>query len=185
MRMYLGGEFGKHPEDVNAYAASSFYAVDRYASWKKVWQRWYERGGLVLTDRYTTSNAVHQGSKLPDEEKGPFFRWLADFEYRRLGLPEPDLVLYLDMPTDQAMTMLRQREAATHTKGDIHETDGAYLAACRQAARQAADLYGWHTIPCLDEHGRLRDIDTIHEALWQAALPLLTQEGENDGNTSF
>ena len=185
VRMYLEGEFGKHPEDVNAYAASSFYAVDRYASWKKVWQRWYERGGLVLTDRYTTSNAVHQGSKLPDEEKGPFFRWLADFEYRRLGLPEPDLVLYLDMPTDQAMTMLRQREAATHTKGDIHETDGAYLAACRQAARQAADLYGWHTIPCLDEHGRLRDIDTIHEALWQAALPLLTQEGENDGNTSF
>ena len=139
----------------------------------------------MLTDRYTTSNAVHQGSKLPDEEKGPFFRWLADFEYRRLGLPEPDLVLYLDMPTDQAMTMLLQREAATHTKGDIHETDGAYLAACRQAARQAADLYGWHTIPCLDEHGRLRDIDTIHEALWQAALPLLTQEGENDGNTSF
>ena len=94
-------------------------------------------------------------------------------------------MLYLDMPTDQAMTMLRQREAATHTKGDIHETDGAYLAACRQAARQAADLYGWHTIPCLDERGRLREIDTIHEALWQAALPLLTQEGENDGNTSF
>ena len=185
VKMYLSGAFGDKPDDVNAYAASSFYAVDRYASWKKVWQRWYERGGLVLTDRYTTSNAVHQGSKLPDEEKGPFFRWLADFEYRRLGLPEPDLVLYLDMPTDQAMTMLRQREAATHTKGDIHETDGAYLAACRQAARQAADLYGWHTIPCLDEHGRLRDIDTIHEALWQAALPLLTQEGENDGNTSF
>ena len=185
IKMYLAGQFGDKPDDVNAYAASSFYAVDRYASWKKVWQRWYERGGLVLTDRYTTSNAVHQGSKLPDEEKGPFFRWLADFEYRRLGLPEPDLVLYLDMPTDQAMTMLRQREAATHTKGDIHETDGAYLAACRRAARQAADLYGWHTIPCLDEHGRLRDIDTIHEALWQAALPLLTQEGENDGNTSF
>ena len=101
VRMYLGGEFGKHPEDVNAYAASSFYAVDRYASWKKVWQRWYERGGLVLTDRYTTSNAVHQGSKLPDEEKGPFFRWLADFEYRRLGLPEPEpraLSGYADRP---------------------------------------------------------------------------------------
>lgn len=90
------------------------------------------------------------------------------------------------MPTDQAMTMLRQREAATHTKGDIHETDGAYLAACRQAARQAAGpVRPGTTIPCLDERGRLRDIDTIHEALWQAALPLLTQEGENDGNTSF
>lgn len=185
IRMYLEGRFGKDPEDVGACAASIFYAVDRYASYMTDWGEYYRSGGVVLSDRYTTSNAVHQGSKLPDEEKGPFFRWLADFEYRRLGLPEPDLVLYLDMPTDQAMTMLRQREAATHTKGDIHETDGAYLAACRQAARQAADLYGWHTIPCLDEHGRLRDIDTIHEALWQAALPLLTQEGENDGNTSF
>ena len=185
VRMYLGGEFGQHPGDVNAYTASSFYAVDRYASWKKVWQSWYEAGGLVLTDRYTTSNAVHQGSKLPEGERGDFFRWLADFEYRRLGLPEPDLVLYLDMPTDQAMTMLRQREAATHTTGDIHETDGAYLAACRGAAREAAQVYGWHTVPCLDEQGRLRDIETIHEALWQAALPLLALKGENHGNTSL
>lgn len=166
VRMYLGGEFGKHPEDVNAYAASSFYAVDRYASWKKVWQRWYERGGLVLTDRYTTSNAVHQGSKLPDEEKGPFFRWLADFEYRRLGLPEPDLVLYLDMPTDQAMTMLRQREAATHTKGDIHEVDTGYLALCRRTALRAAEELGWKRIPCLKETGALRSPEEIQEEIW-------------------
>lgn len=173
LRMYLRGEFGQKPEDVNAYAASSFYAVDRYASWKKVWQRHYEAGGLVLADRYTTSNAVHQASKVPLGQRREFFQWLFDFEYRRLGLPEPDLVLCLDMPTDRAVAMLRQREAATHTHGDIHETDTAYLAACRQAAQEAAALYGWQTVPCLDGAGNLRSIDEIHQAIWQAAEPLL------------
>ena len=173
IRMYLGGEFGSHPADVNPYAASTFYAVDRYASWKKVWGDWYRGGGLVLSDRYTTSNAVHQASKVPPGQRREFFQWLFDFEYRRLGLPEPDLVLCLDMPTDRAVAMLRQREEATHTHGDIHETDTAYLAACRQAAQEAAALYGWQTVPCLDGAGNLRSIDEIHQAIWQAAEPLL------------
>lgn len=173
IRMYLDGEFGQKPGDVNPYAASAFYAVDRYASWKKVWQHHYEAGGLVLADRYTTSNAVHQTSKLPQGERRPFLDWLADFEYRRLGLPEPDLVLYLDLPTDKAVEMLRRREEATHTKGDIHETDTAYLAACRSAALEAAEVYGWRVIPCLDGAGGLRSIDEIHHEIWQAVRPLL------------
>lgn len=173
LRMYLNGEFGRKPGDVNAYAASSFYAVDRYASWKKVWQGYYEAGGLVLADRYTTSNAVHQSSKVPPEERLAFFQWLFDFEYGRLGLPEPDLVLYLDMPTERAVDMLRQRQRDTHTQGDIHETDSAYLATCRQAALEAAERYGWTKIPCLDQEGRLRRIDEIHQDIWQAVRPLL------------
>ena len=173
LRMYLRGEFGRRPEDVNPYAASSFYAVDRYASWKKVWQPWYTDGGLVLADRYTTSNAVHQGGKVPPDQRPAFFTWLADFEYRRLGLPEPDLVLYLDMPTPQAVALLRQREAATHTQGDIHETDSAYLALCRETARQAADRYGWRTVSCLDPAGAIRGIEEIHQEIWQAVRPLL------------
>ena len=170
---YLDGNLGRRPGDVNAYAASSFYAVDRYASWKKVWQGYYEAGGLVLADRYTTSNAVHQSSKVPPEERPAFFQWLFDFEYGRLGLPEPDLVLYLDMPTERAVDMLRQRERDTHTQGDIHETDSAYLATCRQAALEAAERYGWTKIPCLDQEGRLRRIDEIHQDIWQAVRPLL------------
>lgn len=173
IRMYLNGEFGKKPGDVNAYAASAFYAVDRYASWKKVWQDHYQGGGLVLADRYTTSNAVHQASKLPSGEREEFFRWLSDFEYHRLGLPEPDCVIYLDMPTEQSVAMLRQREEDTHTHGDIHETDDAYLAACRSAALEAAELYGWKRISCLDQDGRLKRIDAIHEEIWQAVFPLL------------
>ena len=179
IRMYLAGEFGKKPGDVNPYAASAFYAVDRYASWKKVWQDWYQSGGLVLADRYTTSNAVHQTGKLPESEQKPFLDWLREFEYEKLGLPEPDLVLLLDVPTDRSEAMLRRREAQTGTKGDIHETDSAYLAACRAAAQRAAALWGWTRIPCLDPAGRLRPVEEIHEEIWQAARPLLKRkEGE-------
>ena len=100
IRMYLGGEFGTNPSDVNAYAASAFYAVDRYASYKQDWGQWYEDGGLVLSDRYTTSNAVHQASKEQGEARSTFLKWLYEFEYGKLGLPKPDLTIYLDVPTD-------------------------------------------------------------------------------------
>ncbi|MEG1878827.1 MAG: thymidylate kinase [Pseudoflavonifractor sp.] len=166
LTMYLQGEFGAHPDDVNAYAASTFYAVDRYAAWKKVWGKYYAAGGLVLSDRYSTSNAVHQACKLPEDQWEDFFDWLFDFEYGKLGLPAPDLVIYLDMPTDRAVEMLRSRESATHTKGDIHEVDTAYLAKCRKTARRAAERYGWQVISCVDETGKIRDIDDIHAQVW-------------------
>ena len=174
LRMYLAGEFGSHPSDVNPYAASTFYAVDRYAAWKKVWGESYRSGGLILSDRYTTSNAVHQGGKLPPEEQPAFFDWLFDFEYRKLGLPEPDAVIYLDMPTEQSVRLLRSREEATHTKGDIHEVDTAYLALCRQTALRAAGHYGWKRISCVDETGGIRPIEAIHEEIWSLVSPLLS-----------
>ena len=173
VELYLGGAFGSHPDDVNAYAASSFYAVDRYASLKKVWGEFYQSGGLVLTDRYTTSNAVHQAVKCAPEERDAFLRWLDDFEHNKLGLPRPDLVLYLDMPTDRAVSLLRQRESDTHTQADIHELDTGYLAACRSCALQAAQLLNWRVVRCVDEEGRLRSIQSIHEEIWSLASPLL------------
>ena len=176
IRMYLGGEFGTHPQDVNPYAASAFYAVDRYASLKKVWGRFYEEGGLILTDRYSTSNAVHQAVKCSPAERPAFLRWLDEFEHDRLGLPRPDLVLYLDMPTQQAVQLLRSREAATHTQADIHELDTGYLAACRDCALEAARVLGWQVIPCM-EGDRLRSIEEIHQDILDRALPVLTGEG--------
>ena len=170
LRMYLGGEFGSRPSDVNAYAASTFYAVDRYAAWKKVWGAGYEAGGLVLSDRYTTSNAVHQGGKLSQEEQPAFFDWLFDFEYRKLGLPRPDAVIYLDMPTERSVQLLRSREEATHTKADIHEVDTEYLALCRRTALRAAEHYGWRRISCVDEQGELRSIEDIHREIWGILL---------------
>lgn len=166
IRMYLAGEFGDHPGDVNAYAASAFYAVDRYASYKQDWGRWYEDGGLILSDRYTTSNAVHQASKLPPHQREEFLAWLYDFEYTRMGLPQPDLVLYLDVPTDYTEKLMRSREAATNTQADIHEQDLSYLATCREIGRKAAGFYGWTVIDCVKD-GQMRSIEDIHEEIYR------------------
>ena len=165
IRMYLGGEFGTSPNSVNAYAASTFYAVDRYASYKMDWGQWYENGGLVVSDRYTTSNAVHQASKEPEEKRKDFLSWLYDLEYGKLGLPRPDLILYLDVPTDFTETMMRRREQDTHTHADIHEQDLNYLAACRQSGKAAAAFYGWKVIQCVRD-GKMRSIEDIHEEIY-------------------
>ena len=166
IRMYLGGQFGDKPGDVNAYAASAFYAVDRYASYKKVWGQWYEEGGLVLSDRYTTSNAVHQASKEPEERQPEFLRWLYELEYDKLGLPKPDLTIYLDVPTEYTEQMMRSREAATGTQADIHEQDMEYLTTCRKMGKRAAKFYDWTVVSCVRE-GKMRSIEDIHEEIYR------------------
>lgn len=166
IRMYLGGQFGSNPSDVNAYAASSFYAVDRYASYKMDWGQWYENGGTVLSDRYTTSNAVHQASKEPVEGRKAFWSWLYDFEYEKLSLPRPDLIIYLDVPTDFTEKLMRHRESSTGTTADIHEKDLAYLATCRETGRAAAEFYGWTVISCVRD-GQMRSIEDIHEEIFR------------------
>ena len=174
IRMYLGGEFGEKPSDVNAYAASAFYAVDRYASYKKVWGQWYEEGGLVLSDRYTTSNAVHQASKEPEGGRAEFLRWLYEFEYDKLGLPRPDLTIYLDVPTAYTEQLMRAREAATGTSADIHEQDLGYLATCREMGRTAAEYYGWTVIHCVRD-GKMRSIEEIHEEILGRVMACLEE----------
>jgi len=166
IRMYLGGQFGSKPSDVNAYAASAFYAVDRYASYKMDWGQWYEDGGLILSDRYTTSNAVHQASKEAPQDREKYLHWLYDFEYSKMGLPKPDLVIYLDVPTDFTQKLLRHREAATNTTADIHEQDMQYLATCRETGRAAAAYYGWTVISCVKD-GQMRSTHDIHEEIYR------------------
>lgn len=165
IRMYLGGAFGDDPEAVNAYAASTFYAVDRYASYQRVWKDYYQGGGLVVSDRYTTSNAVHQGSKVPEGERAEFFRWLYDLEYDRMGLPRPDLVVLLDMPVELSEQLMRKREQSTGTHADIHERDEDYLKKCRDVALHAAEYYGWRTVSCAKD-GVIRSVEDIHEEVY-------------------
>lgn len=162
IRMYLGGAFGDRPEDVNAYAASTFFAVDRCASFLQDWRSAYEAGTLIITDRYTTSNAVHQASKLPEGERAAFLEWLFDFEYGRLGLPEPELVLLIDVTLETSLKHLREREESTNTKADIHERDSAYLMSSIEAAHEAAQRFGWRTI----DGGR--GVEEIAEEIYEA-----------------
>ena len=172
LRMYLNGEFGRKPGDVNAYAASLMFSMDRYASYKQDWGAFYEAGGLVIADRYTTSNAVHQASKLPEEERSAFLNWLFELEYGKLGLPKPDLVLYLDMPTEITEKMMRSREAATGTHADIHEQDEAYLKSCREAAREIVKDCGWTVIHCAKGDAP-RTVEDIHNEVYKTVKSLL------------
>ena len=172
IRLYLSGAFGAHADDVNAYAAATFYAVDRYASYRQDWGKFYEEGGLLIADRYTTSNAVHQTVKLPAQERQKFLDWLFDFEYRLLGLPAPTRVLYLDLPTEVSEQMMRHREQETGTSADIHEKDEAYLRHCRENAAFVVDYCGWQKIDCARD-GKIRPMEDIHREVVQRVEDLL------------
>lgn len=155
VKMYLGGEFGKHPEDVNAYAASAFYAVDRFANYKTKWKEYYDNGDIVISDRYTTSNAYHQATKIPEKDRKAFFKWLENFEYELINIPKPDVVIYLDMPVEISQKMMSERYCGDENKKDIHESNISYLLQCREAALSAADEMGWKVIKCnVGDHPR-------------------------------
>ncbi|MDD3693356.1 MAG: thymidylate kinase [Oscillospiraceae bacterium] len=148
VKMYLKGEFGNSPDSVNAYAASSFYAVDRYASFKQFWEHDYNEGTLILAARYTTSNAIHQMPKLPKTRWDSYLDWLNCYEYDLLGLPRPDLVVFLDMPPSVSQQLLSNRYQGDADRRDIHERDERYLQRCRDAALYAAEKLGWKVVPC-------------------------------------
>ncbi len=166
VRMYLGGAFGKKAEDVGAYAASAFFAVDRFASFRQHWGDDYRSGKLIVADRYTTSNAYHQLEKIPQAEWDGYLTWLEDFEYSKLGIPKPDFVIYLDMPVAVSQQLMKERCRATNTEQDVHEADVAYLNRCRAAAMYAAGKLGWHVVPCsLD--GKPLPVETIAKQIFE------------------
>lgn len=171
VKMYLKGDFGKKPDDVNAFAASTFYCVDRYASFKANWGDFYNNGGTVVAGRYTTSNAVHQCSKLPESEWENFLEWLYDFEYQKVSIPKPDKVIFLDMPIEVSQKLLTGRYNGDESKKDIHESDTEYLARCRKAALFTAKYSGWEIIPCA-ENGNARTIESISQDVLKACLSI-------------
>lgn len=148
VKMYLGGELGGSPAAVNAYAASSFYAVDRYASYTCFWKEDYVAGMPIVAARYTTSNAIHQMTKCPEGEWDRYLAWLEEYEYDKLGLPRPDQVIFLDMPPEVSQRLLEKRYGGDNSKKDIHESDVDYLLSCRKAALYAAEKLGWVVLPC-------------------------------------
>lgn len=162
VRMYLAGDFGKDPQDVNAYTASAFYAVDRAANYIRKWKNDYLSGTFILADRYTTSNAYHQMQKLDRSQWDEYLKWLEDFEYEKIAIPKPDLVLYLDMPIEISQKLMSKRYDGDENKKDIHEANVAYLKSCRTAALYAAEKLGWKVVLCSKDSEAL-SIETIAE----------------------
>ncbi len=164
VQMYLHGEFGSRPGDVNAYAASAFYAVDRYASFKKNWGELYNDGGVIVADRYATSNGIHQCSKLDESLWDEYLEWLDDFEYKKLGIPAPDMVIYLKADTDISQKLMTGRYGGDESKKDIHEGDLEYLKRSQKAAAYCAQKLGWKTVECV-RNGQMRTIEDIHSEI--------------------
>lgn len=173
VKMYLNGEFGSRPEDVNAYAASAFYAVDRIASYKSEWEEFYQSGGIVIADRYTTSNMIHQAAKIRNQaEKEAYLAWLWDFEFVKCGLPVPDKVIFLAMPPAVSQELMRGRENKTGGSLDIHEQNCEYQSFCFANACDIANTYQWHKIECV-QNGQIQTIEQIHCEIYQVVSGLV------------
>lgn len=177
IKMYLNGDLGSNPEDVNAYAASTFYAVDRFASYRMKWKDFYEEGGVILADRYTTSNMVHQAAKIDDiKERDRYLDWLWNFEFNLFALPVPDAVFFLDVPPECSRSLMENRanKFTGEEKKDIHESDNSFLERSYNNAKYIAGKYGWTTIQCV-ENGEMHSIDEIHEKIYVKVKEVLSK----------
>ncbi len=172
VKMYLAGRFGKKPGDVNAYAASAFFAVDRYVSYNCYWKEAYKKGEVFLADRYTTSNAYHQLTKTDKSEWDAYLEWLEDFEYNKMGIPKPDSVIYLDMPIEVSQKLMSGRYNGDESKKDIHEKDVEYLNSCREAADYACKKLGWERIEC-SLNGEPLPIEVISDKIYKSVAKAL------------
>ena len=178
VKMYLGGAFGKKPDAVSPYAASLFYAADRYASFKTKWMQDYEDGTLIICDRYVTSNMIHQASKISDNgQKDAFLDWLCDLEYEKLALPKPDQVFFLDMPPEMSVRLMKERQnkITGEAQKDIHESDTGYLEKSYRNAKLISEKYGFTEIRC-DREGQLRSIDDIGDEILSIVLRSVRKE---------
>lgn len=173
VKMYLAGEFGENPEEVSPYAASSFYAVDRYASYKKFWSREYLNGELILADRYSTSNAIYQMAKLPRDQWDEYLNWMEDYEYRKMMLPRPDAVIYLDMPVEISQKLMTSRYQGDETKKDLHESHLDFLRQCRETALYTAQKQNWHIVDCSDGEAP-RKIEEISDEIYKKVLEVIS-----------
>lgn len=172
VRMYLSGMFGSDPGDVNAYAASVLYAVDRFASFKQHWEADYKSGKIILCDRYVTSNAVHQTSKLDRSEWEKYLFWLYDTEFNKIGIPRPDAVIYLDVPVDVSQRLMSDRYDGDEEKKDIHERNVEYLRHSRDAAMFAADYFGWKVVNCTNGE-KMRPVEEISDEIYDYVKEVL------------
>lgn len=168
VEMYLGGKLGGNPSDTNAYAASTFFAVDRYISYRKDWGRDIENYDVIIFNRYVSANAVHQLSKLPNEEWEDFLSWLWDYEFEKLGLPKPDMTLYLTVPPEISLSLVDSRGA----KKDIHEMDKEYMQKCYEAGMYAAKQLGFEQIDCI-ENGAMRARESISDEIYKKIWRML------------
>ena len=179
VKMYLAGEFSDNPNEVSPYIASTFYTADRYAAYKQEFEEFYRKGGIVILDRYTSSNMVHQAGKIKDaEERDKYLDWLMAYEFGLFGLPVPDKTFLLDMPPEYVQKLMKDRQNKFSGTGrkDIHERYNQHLKDSYLNALAIADKYDWYTVRCVRD-GKVRSIDDIHEEIYSELIKYLPKKG--------
>ena len=174
VKMYLSGEISQNADEINAYAASSFYSADRYISFIKNWKKQYEAGSIILTDRYTTSNQIYQTAKLPKKSWKEFIEWIEDFEYKKLSLPSPDLVIFLNVPVEISQQLMLKRYSGNEAKKDIYESNVEFLKKCHASAMYCAEKLNWQVVNCA-KNNKIKTIDEIHSCVIKIVDKFLNQ----------
>ncbi|MCX7714346.1 MAG: thymidylate kinase [Clostridia bacterium] len=175
VKQYLSGAFGKNPEDVNAYAASTFFAADRFATYRTDWGKDYQSGTLILADRYVASNMIHQAGKITDiNEKNRFLDWIYDLEYNIYGLPKPDVQIFLDMPVQYSLKLMQDRinKINGSVKKDIHENDASYLSLSYENAIYVSEKYAWNRVNCIKDN-KVRSLEDIQDEIYNIAIKFI------------
>lgn len=175
VKMYLNGDFGEKPSDVNAYATSTFFAADRFATYRTDWGKDYNSGTIILADRYVSSNLIHQASKVDNSaEKDKFLTWLDDLEHNIYGLPRPDVTIFLDMPPEYGVMLMKDRanKANGTDKKDIHESDFSYLETSYNNAVYVAERFNWKRVSCVKD-GEIRSVEDIHNDIYSIIKEIL------------
>lgn len=164
VEMYLNGEFGEAKE-VSPYQASIFYAADRFAA-KQAMERHLKKGGVIVSNRYTTANMMHQAGKISDPKKqAEFLKWLDHLEFSLFGIPRPSHVLFLDVPPHISQQLVALKQKRTYLKQgthDIHEKDKKHLLAARKTGLALAKKYRWSIIPCVPDNEHISPIEDVH-----------------------
>ncbi|MDO5708253.1 MAG: deoxynucleoside kinase [Andreesenia angusta] len=175
VKMYLNGDFGKNPEDVDPYISSTFFTIDRYASFKKEWEKYYNDGYIIISDRYTTSNMIHQSAKMDKiSDIDEYIEWLEDYEYNFYKIPRPDFVIFLDVDPETSFKLIesRKNEIDGSDQKDIHEANKEYLKKSYRASKYISEKYNWNIVNCMDLYG-MKSIEDINEKVYELVMRYL------------
>lgn len=178
VKMYLAGKFGKDATKINPYPVSTMYAIDRYASFKQNWEKFYRDNYIIITDRYVTSNMIHQASKIEDKnKKEEYLKWLEDLEYEKIQIPKPDEIIFLKMPIEKAKILMEERKnkITGEEKKDIHELNEEYLKKSYDNACSISKKYSWTEIECVEEN-KIKTVEQINNEIFEKIKKFMRKE---------
>lgn len=160
IKMYLNKEITNNLYDINEYSTSSFFAVDRVINYFQTWKKIYENGSIIICDRYSTSNMIYQLAKTKKSKWDEFLEWVEDYEYNKLTLPSPDMVIYLKVPIKISQDLIKKRSSP-----DLYESNKDFLKKCSEAADYSSKKFNWNVINCSQNGEKIDSIEEISEKI--------------------